>query len=82
MSQILQDLCREALVWRQLHHENILLFCGIDSEYFMPRYCLISPWMKNGNIIHYLESHPDHDCLKCVCCDGLYLCLHTNNIPE
>ncbi|PBK58537.1 kinase-like protein, partial [Armillaria solidipes] len=59
-------LCREALVWRQLRHENILPFCGIDFEYFMPRYCLISPWMKNGNVVHYLESHPDHDRLKCV----------------
>ncbi|EDR05649.1 uncharacterized protein LACBIDRAFT_294799 [Laccaria bicolor S238N-H82] len=25
------------------------------------RFCLISPWMSNGNIMKYLSQHPNHD---------------------
>ncbi|SJL04322.1 uncharacterized protein ARMOST_07688 [Armillaria ostoyae] len=63
---IFQYLRREALVWRQLRHENILPFLSVNSSYFEPRHCLISPWMKNGNIVHYLEKNKDHDRLKCI----------------
>ncbi|KAK0491271.1 hypothetical protein IW261DRAFT_1436717 [Armillaria novae-zelandiae] len=59
--RIFKDFCREALVWRQLRHPNILPFLGVSEELFAPSYCLISPWMANGNIIHYLEAHPGHD---------------------
>ncbi|PBK94125.1 hypothetical protein ARMGADRAFT_895745, partial [Armillaria gallica] len=51
---------------RQLRHENILPFLGVNSLYFTPGYCLVSPWMKNGKLISFLELHPDHDRLKCV----------------
>ncbi|KAK0449329.1 kinase-like domain-containing protein [Armillaria borealis] len=32
-----------------------------SKDLFAPSYCLISPWMINGNIMSYLEAHPDHD---------------------
>ncbi|KIY67217.1 kinase-like protein [Cylindrobasidium torrendii FP15055 ss-10] len=51
---------KEAIVWRQLHHENILRFIGINEDLFHPSFCLISPWMKNGNILQYLDTHPTH----------------------
>ncbi|PBK74598.1 kinase-like protein [Armillaria solidipes] len=59
--KLLRDFCQEALVWRQLHHPNVLPFLGVSEDLFAPSYCLISPWMVNGNIISYLETHPDHD---------------------
>ncbi len=62
----LQDFCQEALVWRQLHHPNVLPFLGVSEDLFAPSYCLISPWMVNGNIISYLETHPGHDRLTSV----------------
>ena len=68
---LLQDFCQETLVWRQLRHPNILPFLGVSEELFAPSYCLISPWMINGNIMSYLEAHPDHDRLKSV---GQTLC--------
>ncbi|KAK0222060.1 kinase-like domain-containing protein [Armillaria fumosa] len=55
------DFCQEALVWRQLHHPNVLPFLGVSKTLFTPRYCLISPWMDNGNIMSYLQVHPDHN---------------------
>ncbi|KAK0502796.1 hypothetical protein EDD18DRAFT_1099830 [Armillaria luteobubalina] len=33
-------------------------FLGFSEELFA---CLISPWMDNGNILSYLQAHPDHD---------------------
>ncbi|KAK0213802.1 kinase-like domain-containing protein, partial [Armillaria fumosa] len=53
--------CQEALVWRQLRHPNVLPFLGVNEDLFAPRYCLVSPWMGNGNIMSYLQAHPDHD---------------------
>ncbi|KAK0485349.1 kinase-like domain-containing protein, partial [Armillaria luteobubalina] len=47
--------------WRQLHHPNVLPFLGVNKTLFAPRYCLISPWMDNGNIMSYLQVHPDHN---------------------
>ncbi|KAK0464740.1 kinase-like domain-containing protein [Desarmillaria tabescens] len=60
-TKILRDFCKEALVWRQLRHPNILPFLGVNEDLFTPSYCLISPWMVNGNIMSYLEAHPDHN---------------------
>ncbi len=51
----------------QLYHENIVPFLGVNFDYFKPKFCLIAPWMKNGNIIDYLELHPIHNRVKCVC---------------
>ncbi|KAJ6491057.1 kinase-like domain-containing protein, partial [Mycena sanguinolenta] len=44
---------REAIIWRQLSHPNILPFFGV--YYLETRLCLISPWMENGNIMKFLE---------------------------
>ncbi|KAJ6573301.1 kinase-like domain-containing protein [Mycena sp. CBHHK59/15] len=51
---------REALVWRQLSHPNLLPFFGL---YFLEnRLCLVSPWMENGHIMDFLrDAPPDHD---------------------
>ncbi|KAK0190045.1 kinase-like domain-containing protein [Armillaria mellea] len=59
--KVLWDFCQEALMWRQLRHPNVLPLLGVSKDLFTPRYCLISPWMANGNIMSYLRAHPDHD---------------------
>ncbi|KAK0483936.1 kinase-like domain-containing protein [Armillaria novae-zelandiae] len=59
--KVVRDFCQEALVWRQLRHPNVLPFLGVSEDLFAPSYCLISPWMINGNIISYFEAHPNHD---------------------
>ncbi|GLB39671.1 putative protein tyrosine kinase [Lyophyllum shimeji] len=50
---------KEATKWRQLCHPYILSFLGVyqwpGSSY---RLCLVSPWMKNGNIVQYLKRNP------------------------
>ncbi|KAK0230049.1 kinase-like domain-containing protein [Armillaria fumosa] len=61
-----KELCREAVIWKHLHHINILPFIGINTANFVDRFCLISPWMNNGNVIKFLESNKYHERLKCI----------------
>ncbi|KAJ7587317.1 kinase-like domain-containing protein, partial [Mycena floridula] len=56
-----QDFCKEALIWRQLKHPNILPFWGISKTVFPDKLCLVAPWMEAGNIISYLEAYPTAD---------------------
>jgi len=48
----------------ELKHRNIVPFLGIAN---IPEHdgqvpiCLITPWMDNGDMAHYLENHPDAD---------------------
>jgi serine/threonine protein kinase len=71
LSVVIQKLCREALVWRQLKHPNVLSFIGLSYSVFphdlLP--CLLAPWMENGtlkdyiNMIHY---DPERDIPRLV----------------
>ncbi|KAF8170301.1 kinase-like domain-containing protein, partial [Mycena galopus ATCC 62051] len=45
---------REALIWRQLSHPNLLPFFGL---YMLDnRLSLVSPWMDNGDLKHFLNN--------------------------
>ncbi|KAJ7489298.1 hypothetical protein FB451DRAFT_1125592, partial [Mycena latifolia] len=52
----LKEFSREALIWRQLCHPNLLPFFGL--YYLENRLCLVSPWMENGNILEFLSEAP------------------------
>ncbi|ESK96318.1 hypothetical protein Moror_7104 [Moniliophthora roreri MCA 2997] len=58
--------CEEALIWKQLEHPHILPLLGVNTELFSPAFCLVSPWMGNGDIITYLKKNPTHDRLRSV----------------
>ncbi|KAJ7698232.1 hypothetical protein B0H16DRAFT_1484510 [Mycena metata] len=59
---------REALIWRQLSHPNLLPFFGL--YYFQQRLCLVSPWMENGHIRVFLKKKLyDTDYLLCLILD-------------
>ncbi|KAK7462961.1 hypothetical protein VKT23_007542 [Stygiomarasmius scandens] len=62
----LNDFCREALIWRQLDHPNVLPFLGVNTNLFEPGFCLVSPWMSNGDIMSFLKTHPDHNRISCL----------------
>ncbi|KAK7063547.1 PINc domain-containing protein [Favolaschia claudopus] len=49
--------CREALVWKELCHPNILPFLGIEENSFPSPLCMVSPWMQHGTVIQYLKEH-------------------------
>ncbi|TDL23881.1 kinase-like protein [Rickenella mellea] len=58
--KVLKEFSHEAVIWRQLKHPNILPFYGVfkGDEHF-DRLCLVSPWMDAGNVIDYLNNHPE-----------------------
>ncbi|KAF5349268.1 hypothetical protein D9756_009384 [Leucocoprinus leucothites] len=61
INYLIRSYAREALMWSQLEHSNVLPFYGIyrlKNDAF-GRVCLVSPWMPNGNIVDYLRDHPE-----------------------
>ncbi|KAF8169191.1 kinase-like domain-containing protein [Mycena galopus ATCC 62051] len=73
--------CREALLWKDLHHPNILPFLGIDRDSFPSSLCMVSPWMEHGTVIDYLKTHghANVDKLLYEIAQGLEY-LHSHNI--
>ncbi|KDQ18468.1 hypothetical protein BOTBODRAFT_28844 [Botryobasidium botryosum FD-172 SS1] len=55
-------LAREARVWSQLSHPNVLLFLGLCTLGSVPY--LISPWMENGHALDFVRKQPDVDRLR------------------
>ncbi|KAJ7604656.1 kinase-like domain-containing protein [Roridomyces roridus] len=51
-----KEFSREALIWRQLVHPNLLPFYGLYR--LENRLCIVSPWMENGNIFEYVKRNP------------------------
>ncbi|KAL1735313.1 kinase-like domain-containing protein, partial [Schizophyllum commune] len=58
-SPLRQEFTKEALIWRQLNHPNVLPFYGV---YYMDdarsMLCLVSPWMEHGHVMEYLKKGP------------------------
>ncbi|KAJ6566670.1 kinase-like domain-containing protein [Mycena capillaripes] len=50
------QFCKEALVWQGLRHFSIIPFLGIDRHTFPSSFCMVSPWMKHGTILKYLND--------------------------
>ncbi|KAJ7093508.1 hypothetical protein C8R44DRAFT_684926 [Mycena epipterygia] len=71
---------REALIWRQLSHPNLLPFFGL--YHLENRLCLVSPWMENGHVLEFLKnSPPDTDRLSLIVDIAIGLeYLHTEQI--
>ncbi|KAK7049954.1 Rho guanine nucleotide exchange factor [Paramarasmius palmivorus] len=80
IENVLKNFVREAIVWGQLEHPNLLPFLGLfflgESK---QRLCLISPWMENGNLTQFLDRTPrtevNHRQLVWDVANGLQ-CLH------
>lgn len=52
----LKAFIREALVWKQLHHENILPFIGVDVDTFQGIQCLVTPWQELGSLASFRKN--------------------------
>ncbi|KAF7975591.1 hypothetical protein HWV62_9153 [Athelia sp. TMB] len=56
----MQKLRREIQVWKRLAHENIVPLLGTviysGPHNGPPIMGMVSPWMENGNLIHYMEN--------------------------
>ncbi|KAF9255255.1 kinase-like protein [Marasmius fiardii PR-910] len=62
VQKLLKDYVREAIVWQQLEHPNLLPFMGMHYlNEARTQLCLVSPWMEQGNLTKYLETTPKED---------------------
>ncbi|KAF9789363.1 kinase-like protein [Thelephora terrestris] len=73
----IRALCKEAVMWKHLEHNNIVPFLGITMEPFQ----LVSEWMSGGNLSEHIREHPDANRLGLVLgiAEGLHY-LHSRNI--
>ncbi|KAF9255397.1 kinase-like protein [Marasmius fiardii PR-910] len=59
VQQLLKDYMREAIVWEQLEHPNLLPFMGMYYwNKTRTQLCLVCPWMEKGNLTNFLETTP------------------------
>ncbi|KDQ16010.1 hypothetical protein BOTBODRAFT_89006, partial [Botryobasidium botryosum FD-172 SS1] len=56
---LLKRLAREAKIWSQLNHPNVLPFLGLCTLGSVPY--LVSPWMENGHVLDYVQKNSDVD---------------------
>ncbi|KAK1218793.1 Rho guanine nucleotide exchange factor [Marasmius sp. AFHP31] len=59
VDKLLKAFMREATVWRQLKHPNLLPFIGayyLQVDEASSHLCLISPWMDCGDLNGYLKN--------------------------
>lgn len=53
---IAKVIAREAILWGQLSHPNLLPFHGL--YWFDRQLSLVYPWAENGNIVDFLKKQP------------------------
>ncbi|KAG6914092.1 hypothetical protein DXG01_002461 [Tephrocybe rancida] len=63
-----KSFAREAILWSQLSHPNVLPFYGLHV--FRSQLSFVSPWAENGNIMEFLAQ-------QILITDRLLLCLDT-----
>ncbi|KAG6832125.1 hypothetical protein H0H93_013566, partial [Arthromyces matolae] len=57
--KILKQFSKEAILWGQLSHPNVLQIFGLFHSESLDRLCLVSPWMQHGDLTNYLTQHPN-----------------------
>ncbi|KAH9925501.1 kinase-like domain-containing protein [Fomitopsis serialis] len=62
LQRVRKKFCQEAILWLRLRHKNIVPLLGADMTLFPV--CLVSVWMKYGNISGYLRQYPNEDRLR------------------
>ena len=67
-------------IWKRLAHENILPFRGVDMSIF--QLALVYDWGHDGNIMQYLESHPNVSRPKLVTVPPFRTRLVSSSIPQ
>ena len=55
-------LHREAVMWKQLIHDNIVPFKGVTLDPFQ----IVSEWMPGGDLTGYINTNPHASPLKLV----------------
>lgn len=78
-SENIRDAARELHTWSKCSHPNVLPLYGLVT--FRNRIGMVSPWMSEGTMPHYLEANPkaNRQNLCIQICEGLSY-LHKNGV--
>ncbi|KAL0563966.1 Rho guanine nucleotide exchange factor, partial [Marasmius crinis-equi] len=75
LERLSKEYLREAILWRQMKHPNLLPCLGIYELEHTQQLCLVSPWIENGNLVQYLgvtqQEDVDHHTLARDIATGL-----------
>ncbi|KAK1234510.1 hypothetical protein PQX77_002284 [Marasmius sp. AFHP31] len=66
LDKLTNEYQREAILWRQTKHPNVLPFLGIYQLEQTQQLCLISPWMEKGNLVQFLKRTKREDVDHCM----------------
>ncbi|KAL0563038.1 hypothetical protein V5O48_019040 [Marasmius crinis-equi] len=64
--RVRREFHKEALLWTRLSHPNLLPCLGVNATLFPEQFCMVSPWMPEGDVITFLKSHPQTDRLLVI----------------
>ena len=53
---LLQQFCKEAILWNALSHPNILRLVGVQGDMEKGQFVTVSEWMVHGNIMEYIKN--------------------------
>ena len=57
-----QNFRREVVTWKHLSHPNILELIGVMMN--GKEFCMVSPWMENGNIVKFSKGNREANPLR------------------
>ena len=64
MNSFRQIFYKEVTIWKQLSHPNVVRFIGVISD--SASLSMVSEWMPNMDVRHFVGDHPKADRLQLV----------------
>ncbi|KAF9789361.1 kinase-like domain-containing protein [Thelephora terrestris] len=55
LTKIKRRFYRDIIGWKYIAHPNVVSFFGVSEALFS--FCIISPWLSNGNILEYIRKN-------------------------
>ena len=54
---LLQQFCKEVVLWNTLSHPNVLKLVGVQGDMGKGQFTTVSEWMAHGNIMEYIKKN-------------------------
>ena len=54
---LLQQFCKEVVLWNTLSHPNVLKLVGVQGDMEKGQFTTVSEWMAHGNIMEYIKNN-------------------------
>ena len=72
-----QGFYREIVKWKYLSHPHVVPFLGVSES--LLSFCILSPWLQNGDIVEYTRRYPAVNRLQLV---SEYRNLHGQTVSD